>query len=142
MSDLPNWEQQLHRDLAEIQSSAAELNRAVTAVRGRGEVPGVNIEVDTTGEITSLQIAPTAMRWTSTQLTQALLDCHRRARVDAKTRVEKLVRKADPRLRTSLDELQTTTGSPESSPRSPQTEEEIQAADDEFFQRMNERGWR
>ncbi|RJO77663.1 hypothetical protein D5S18_07980 [Nocardia panacis] len=138
MTDLDDWEQKLRRDLDEIRSNATELGKAVTAVRGQGEIPGVRVEVNAAGDITNLQIAPGAMRWTSAQLTKSLLDCHQQARTDARTRAERLARKADPRLSKGISELHQT---PEPTTPRPLTEEEIQAADDAYFDRMNRHGW-
>lgn len=136
---LQEWERKLERDLAEIRSSTAKLTKAVAAVRGRSEVRGISIEVDTTGDISSLNIAPGVMRWPSTQLATALIDCHRRARADAADRAEKLLRTVDPRIRMGMQELR---GKPKpdtstASRARPMTEGEIQAADDAYFERLN-----
>ncbi|NQE86275.1 hypothetical protein [Nocardia terpenica] len=141
MTDIQKWERQLQYDLAEIRRNSQDLANAVTAVRGRGVMQGVFIEVNADGDITDLQIAPGAMRWTSAQLTSVILDCHRKARADARAKVERLVRKADPRIRSQLQQLH---GASEASQpeRRPMTEAEIQAADDEYFERMNRLGWR
>ncbi|MFI5776011.1 hypothetical protein [Nocardia sp. NPDC051570] len=143
MTGLPDWEQQLRHNVAEIRRNGQQLAQAASAVRGLSEIRGVLVEVDASGDITSLQIAPGAMRWTPTQLTSAILDCHRKARADAKTKVEGLVRKADPRIRGQLLAARDVSASPEHQP-APQsrTEEEIQAADDAYFERMNRLGWR
>ncbi|MFG1793986.1 hypothetical protein [Nocardia sp. NPDC049149] len=142
MTYLQEWERQLERDLAEIRSSTAKLTKAAAAVRGRSEVRGISIEVDTTGDITSLNIAPGVMRWPSGQLTNALIECHRRARADAADKAEKLLRTVDPRIRIGMQELR---GRPKPDTATapgarPMTEGEIQAADDEYFERLN-RGW-
>ncbi|WP_330230291.1 YbaB/EbfC family nucleoid-associated protein [Nocardia sp. NBC_00508] len=143
MTDLTAWEQQLQHDLAEVRRNSQRLANAVAAVRGRGEVRGVAVEVNAAGDITNLQIAPAAMRWHNTQLTTALLDCHRRARADAKAKAEQIVQRADPRLQQPLRQLfaqQNSAPTPET--HKEMTEAEIQAADDLFFERMNRLGWR
>lgn len=140
MTDLQEWERQLQDQLADIRRESRQLADAVAGVRGRGEVRGVTVEVDTTGEITTLLIAPAAMQWSSTQLTSTILDCHRRARASAIQQVEKLVQSADPRIRTPLEELRRTSESTPT-PRQPMTEDEIQAADDEYFLRRNQHDW-
>lgn len=142
MTDLTAWEQQLQHDLAEVRRNSQRLANAVAAVRGRGEVRGVAVEVNAAGDITNLQIAPAAMRWHNTQLTTALLDCHRRARADAKAKAEQIVQRADPRLQQPLRQLfaqQNSAPTPET--HKEMTEAEIQAADD-LFERMNRLGWR
>nr|WP_221333788.1 YbaB/EbfC family nucleoid-associated protein [Nocardia transvalensis] len=117
------------------------MTRALEKVRGRAETRGVTVEVDAHGDITTLQIARGAMRWNNTQLESTLLDCYRRARADVKAEVQEIARKADPRLRQPIHELLADTPSV-SDTRRPRTEEEIQAADDAYFERMNRRGWR
>lgn len=136
MVNLQEWEQQLQRRIAEIHHHGGQLATRAAAVRGRGEVNGIFVEVDATGDITNLQIAPGAMRWSSNQLTAALLECHRKARADAKAKTDRAIDEADPRIRTQLQQQR----SPEAaSPpgQAPFTENDIQAADDEYFERRN-----
>ncbi|WP_280454366.1 hypothetical protein [Nocardia brasiliensis] len=139
MTDLDEWEQQVQRELAEIRRSADTLAKSAAAVTGRGEVRGIVIEVDAGGDITNLQIAPALMRWSNTQLASALRDCHHRARDDVRAKTGELARTADPRLRGQLLELLGTTDPPLNQSR-PLTEEEVQAADDAYFERINQ-GW-
>lgn len=141
MTDIQEWEQQLQHELAEIRRSSQQLAKAVSAVRGRGEVRGVVIEVNADGDITDLQIAPGAMRWTSSQLTTAIVDCHRKARTEVRSKVKRLAAKADPRIRDQLQHLHNGRDQQETGSQ-PKTEEEIQAADDEYFERMNRGGWK
>jgi hypothetical protein len=140
MIDLQEWERQLQQRLAEVRHNSQKLATAAARVRGRGEVHGVTVEVAANGDITNLQISPGAMRWTSDQLTRALLDCHHKARADAKVKVERLVHESDPGVRDHLLRLQGVPAAPEPQ-HQPMTEEEIQAADDAYFERMNRGGW-
>jgi hypothetical protein len=142
MTYLDEWEQQLQRDLDEIRSSTTKLTKAAAAIRGRSTVRGVAVEVDTAGAITHLHIPATAMKGTGAQLGDVLIEVHRRARVDAQAKAEQLMRTADPRLRAGIQELR---GEPAPAPATqpkPMTEEEVQAADDAYFERMNKQGWR
>ncbi|WP_157106932.1 hypothetical protein [Nocardia arthritidis] len=94
------------------------------------------MEVDASGEISSLQIAPAAMKWTSSQLAGAVRDCHSKARSDIKSKIERLLQKADPRL---LDQAKLLLA-PEartSQQRRPLDEAAAQEADDAFFERRN-----
>lgn len=135
MVNMQEWERQLQRDIAEIQHNGQNLAREASVVRGRGEVRGVLVEVDASGDITNLQIAPGAMRWTSQQLTAALVDCHRKARADAKAKVDRILGKADGRIRDQLEQMRRAAApEPDSSTM---TDEQIQAADDEYFERRN-----
>jgi DNA-binding protein YbaB len=139
-TDIQEWERQLQRELAEMRSNSQQLASAIAVVRGRGEVRGVLVEVDADGDITDLQIAPGAMRWSSGQLTTALRECHSKARADAKANVKRLLKRADPPIRDQLLKL----GSEQETPRDqrgPRSDAEIQAADDAYFERMNQRGW-
>ncbi|ASF11698.1 hypothetical protein NBRGN_057_03140 [Nocardia brasiliensis NBRC 14402] len=140
MTDLQKWEQQLRQELAEIRRSADKLATSAARVVGRGAVRGITVEVNAQGDITDLQIAPAAMRWTSTQLAAALLDCHQQARADVKAATEKITRTADPRLRGPLQELLGTAETTSEEPKRSMSEEEIQAADDAYFERINQ-GW-
>ncbi|WP_329405699.1 hypothetical protein OG563_28500 [Nocardia vinacea] len=140
-TDIQEWERQLQRELTEIRSNSQQLAAAIAVVRGHGEVRGVLVEVDADGEITDLQIAPGAMRSPGSQLAAVLRDCHRKARADAKAKVKHLVNKADPRIRDQLQRL----GSEQKTPderREQKSEAEIQDADDAYFERMNQQGWR
>ncbi|WP_406272330.1 hypothetical protein OH799_32555 [Nocardia sp. NBC_00881] len=138
MADIEAWERQLERELDEIRRSSAQLANAIAAVRGRGEGRGVLVEVNADGDITTMQIAPAVMQWSSTQLTSVLIDCHSKARTEAKARVERILAKADPRLSRQLPQQHHQT---EPAARAQLTEEEIQHADDAYFERMNRDGW-
>ncbi|WP_406276873.1 hypothetical protein OH799_06885 [Nocardia sp. NBC_00881] len=139
MTDLQEWEQQLQQDLAEIHGNSQQLAKQAAGLRGRGEVRGVLVEVDTAGAVTNLQIAPGAMKWTNTQLTSALLDCHRKARTDAKAKVERLLQKSDPRIRNQANLLKNPPASRDRRDR-PMSEAELRAADDAYFERRNLHG--
>ncbi|MGY5310132.1 YbaB/EbfC family nucleoid-associated protein [Nocardia gipuzkoensis] len=142
MTDLQQWEQQLQHDLTEIRRNSQQAAQALQAVRGRSETRGITIEVNATGDITTLQIAPGAMKWSNTQLTNALLDCHRQAQADAATKAKQAAQTIDPRISASLQQLQNMAATePRQQRQLPMTEEEIQAADDAYFERMNRPAW-
>ncbi|MFE9322516.1 hypothetical protein ACIHDR_24345 [Nocardia sp. NPDC052278] len=141
-TDIQEWERQLQRELTEIRSHSQQLAAAIALVRGRSEARGVLVEVSADGDITDLQIAPGTMHSPGSQLAAVLRDCHRNARADAKAKVKHLVNKADPRIR---DQLQHLGGGEQKTPdeqRGLRSEAEIQAADDAYFERMNQQGWR
>ncbi|MGK8489368.1 YbaB/EbfC family nucleoid-associated protein [Nocardia asiatica] len=136
MTNMEQWEQQLQQQLTAIRRQRERLSEKVAEFRGHGEVRGVLIEVDASGEITSLQIAPTAMKWTSSQLASAVRDCHSKARSDIKSKIERLLQKADPRLLAPAKLLlapEATT----SEHRRPLDDAAVQEADDAFFERRN-----
>ncbi|WP_435593876.1 hypothetical protein [Nocardia sp. bgisy118] len=142
MTDIVEWERQLEANLTEIRRNTAQLGKAVAAVRGRSQIPGLAVEVDAHGTITDLRITPGAMRWTNTQLAKAITDTHRRARADATAKTDRLLQTADPRIRHAAEQLRsepTPTPSP-ADPR-PMSEKEIQAADDAYFEQRNREGW-
>jgi hypothetical protein len=99
MTDFQQWDQRLHRELTELRTHSQQLAAAVAAVRGHGEVPGVRVEVDADGAITDLHIASAAMRWAGSRLTDTLIECHRKARTEARAKIERVVARADPRIR-------------------------------------------
>ncbi|UGT65115.1 hypothetical protein [Nocardia asteroides] len=136
---MQEWERRLERELAEIRRSGDRLADAVAAVRGRGDGRGVLVEVDAGGDITDLRIAPGAMRSSSNQLTAALLDCHRRARADAKSKVDRLLNTADPRIHDQIQRLHAR--QPLDNRGRSLSDEEIRAADDAYFERRNRDGW-
>jgi len=134
--NLEEWEQQLRQRVAEIHHHGEQLATHTAVIRGRGEVSGILIEVDGSGDITNLQIAPGVMRWSSKQLAAALRDCHRKALAEVTAKINLAVRKADPRIRAQFEQAGTAESA--SSPRrEPVTEGEIQDADDEYFERRN-----
>ncbi|WP_159927751.1 MULTISPECIES: YbaB/EbfC family nucleoid-associated protein [Nocardia] len=136
MTNMGQWEQQLQQQLTEIRGHGERLTEKAAELRGHGEVRGVLIEVDAGGEITSLQIAPAAMKWASSQLASAVRDCHSKARSDIKSKIERLLKKADPSL---LDQAKLLLA-PEartSEQRRSLDEAAAQEADDDFFERRN-----
>ncbi|MFI2562392.1 hypothetical protein [Nocardia farcinica] len=140
MTDLHQWEEQLQRDLAEIRRNGEQLTETVAAIRGRCEARGVSIEVNADGDITALHIAPGAMKWSSSQLAGTLADCHRKAKADAVNKARTAVHRADPRIEDQLRKLREIgIGRPQPQAK-PLSEEEIQADDDAYYERIN-RGW-
>ncbi|WP_174185762.1 YbaB/EbfC family nucleoid-associated protein [Nocardia barduliensis] len=136
MTNMGRWEQQLQQQLTEIRRHGERVTEKAAELRGHGEVRGVLMEVDASGEITSLRIAPAAMKWTSSQLAGAVRDCHSKARSDIKSKIERLLQKTDPRL---LDQAKLLLA-PEarsSEHRRPLDEAAVQEADDAFFERRN-----
>ncbi|MEU1548959.1 YbaB/EbfC family nucleoid-associated protein [Nocardia sp. NPDC005745] len=136
MTNMGQWEQQLQQQLTEIRSHGERVTEKAADLRGHGEVRGVLIEVDASGEITSLHIAPAAMKWTSSQLASAVRDCHSKARSDIKSRIERLLQKVDPRL---LDQAKVLLAleARTSEHRRPLDDAAVQEADDAFFERRN-----
>ncbi|WP_083863543.1 YbaB/EbfC family nucleoid-associated protein [Nocardia exalbida] len=141
MADLQHWEQQLQHELAELRRNGQRAARAIEAVRGRCEAHGVTIEVNVKGDITSLHIAPGAMRWSSTQLTNTLMECHQKAQADAAAKAKRVAHPVDPRIKAQLQQLRNVTEAEPTERRPAMTEAEIQAADDAYFERMNRQGW-
>ncbi|MBO0880212.1 MAG: YbaB/EbfC family nucleoid-associated protein [Mycobacterium sp.] len=139
MVDLQAWERRVQQRVDEVHRNGQRLADRVAKVRGRGAVSGIRVELNASGDITDLQIAPGAMGWSSAQLTDALLRCHRQARAQVNKKVDSLVGTADPQIREQID--QTRSGRSDSGgERPPMTEEEIQAADDAYFAQRNQYG--
>ncbi|WP_040871801.1 YbaB/EbfC family nucleoid-associated protein [Nocardia exalbida] len=136
MTNMGQWEQQLQQQLTEIRRHGEQLIEKAAELRGRGKDRGVLIEVDASGEITSLQIAPAVMNWTSSQLASAVRDCHSKARADIKSKIEGLLQKADPRL-LHRSKLLLAPEARTSEHRRPLDEAAVREADDAFFERRN-----
>ncbi|MFI2477822.1 YbaB/EbfC family nucleoid-associated protein [Nocardia xishanensis] len=142
MTELAEWERHLEAALAEIRYNTAQLKKAVESVRGTAQISGVAVEVDADGAITELRITPGAMRWSNTQLAKAITDVHQRARADATARTDRILNETNPRLRGAIQQLRVEPN-PGQAQRSapPMSEEEIQAADDAYYERRNREGW-
>ncbi|MGW5456366.1 MULTISPECIES: YbaB/EbfC family nucleoid-associated protein [Nocardia] len=141
MSSTEDWDRELEEHLRVLRRSANEFSTALSRLRGRGTARGVSIEVDANGDITSLQIAPSAMSWSSSQLSHALVEIHRSARSDIQTQTAKLLQTADPQLRLGIEGLNGEPSQTSSTERARLTEAEIQAADDAYFARLNGEEW-
>ncbi|WP_024805336.1 hypothetical protein [Nocardia sp. BMG51109] len=141
MNYIDDWEHQLEHQLNDLRRSGQQLTDAAAEVRGRNVTRGVSIEVDATGDITSLQVAPAAMKWSAAQLATTIIDCHRKARADATTKTEQLISRSDPRIQGPIRDLRNTTEPPDQRKPPQMSEAEIQDADDAYFERMNRGGW-
>ncbi|WP_280339751.1 YbaB/EbfC family nucleoid-associated protein [Nocardia neocaledoniensis] len=141
MSSTEDWDRELEEHLHDLRRSANEFSTALSRLRGHGTARGVAIEVDAKGDITSLQIAPSAMSRSPSQLSHALVEIHRRARSDIQTQTAKLLQTADPQLRLGIEELKGEPSQTSSIRPARLTEAEIQAADDAYFTRLNGEDW-
>jgi hypothetical protein len=76
------------------------------------------------------------MKWTSSQLASAVRDCHSKARSDIKSKIERLLQKADPRL---LDQAQLLLAPEARTSEHRRLSDEAAAleADNDFFERRN-----
>ncbi|WP_306359085.1 YbaB/EbfC family nucleoid-associated protein [Nocardia sp. CC227C] len=72
---------------------AQQIDRAMSAVRGRAEASqgAVIVETDAYGTITDLQISPAAMTVDPARLAAAITGCHRRAREEAEAAAAELL---------------------------------------------------
>ncbi|WP_433204731.1 hypothetical protein ACQP1G_16535 [Nocardia sp. CA-107356] len=142
MTNIGDWEQRPEFELAEIRRGIQSVSDAMAGLRGRCDAFGVTVEVDIRGVITDLEIAPSAMQRSSAQLPTVLLDCHEKALEEATAKAEKLWQGVDLRARDVVKgqagERQRAyiSGAPTITEK-----EEIQSADDEYFERMNRQGW-
>ncbi|MBW0273070.1 hypothetical protein ATM97_23585 [Nocardia sp. MH4] len=141
MTSAPDWDRELDERLRDIRHHAAEFSTALSRLRGHGTARGITVEVDATGDITSLRIAPGAMSWSAAQLSHVLVECHRSARTDIKAQAARLLQAADPQLRAGIEELQADSSNLASTAPAAMTEAEIQAADDAYFARLNGEDW-
>ncbi|WP_433205128.1 hypothetical protein ACQP1G_17420 [Nocardia sp. CA-107356] len=141
MTNIGDWEQRPEFELAEIRRGIQSVSDAMAGLRGRCGAFGVTVEVDIRGVITDLEIVPSAMQRSSAQLATVLLDCHGKALEEATAKAEKLWQGVDLRVR-DVVKGQAGERQPAYISGAPtMTEEEIQSADDEYFERKNRQGW-
>ncbi|MFI9509084.1 YbaB/EbfC family nucleoid-associated protein [Nocardia sp. NPDC052566] len=123
------------------QARAALANIRGTGTAGNGTITAI---VDSAGHLRDLQLTRDALRW-GTRLAAMILQATAAAEKDATAQAEQAMRPltADARVAAGLQTMRKTFGQQESQDqaRRQMTEDEIQAADDEFFERRNRYGW-
>ncbi|WP_442941393.1 YbaB/EbfC family nucleoid-associated protein [Nocardia sp. NBC_00403] len=125
---------------------AAVARASLELVRGRGTSANgsVTATVDSAGRLRDLNFTAVAYK-SGTQLPKLVLEATRNAERDALKQTREIMRPitSDSRVQASLAAAREVVGNA-AAPAPAQhrmTEEEIQAADDAYFERMNERGW-
>ncbi|MGW4326000.1 YbaB/EbfC family nucleoid-associated protein [Nocardia sp. NPDC004573] len=142
MSEPPD----LDATLEEMKNKASQVKSALSRIRGIGTAGNgaITAIVDSAGHLRDLNLTRDAHRW-GDRLASLILQATTAAERDAATKAEKAMRPLihDERVEAGIKTIRETFGQAESrtKPTRPMTEDEIQAADDAYFERMNRQGW-
>ncbi|MFE7802520.1 YbaB/EbfC family nucleoid-associated protein [Nocardia sp. NPDC057440] len=142
MSDDPD----LDAAIEDIQAKSNQVQAALARIRGTGTAGNgtVTAIVDSSAHLRDLKLTREALRW-GDRLASIILQATAAAEKDAATQVQAAIRPLtrDQRVAAGIRSMRETLGqsNTEADARTMMTEEEIQAADDAYFERMNQRGW-
>ncbi|MBF6302992.1 YbaB/EbfC family nucleoid-associated protein [Nocardia amamiensis] len=136
----------LDATLEEMKTKASQVKSALGRVRGTGTAGNgtVTAIVDSAGHLRDLELTRDALRW-GDRLASLILQATAAAEKDAAAKAEQAMHPLihDERVEAGIKTIRETFGQaePRTKPPRPMTEEEIQAADDAYFERMNRQGW-
>ncbi|PPJ19599.1 YbaB/EbfC family nucleoid-associated protein [Nocardia nova] len=142
MSETPD----LDATIEEFKPKTARVKAELAAITGTGTAANGTIiaTVDSAGHLRDLTLPRDTARL-GTQLAPLILQATAQAEKDARQKSAAALRPltSDDRVASGLKTIRETLGASgvEPQPRRPMTEEEIQAADDAYFERMNRGGW-
>ncbi|BCK56217.1 YbaB/EbfC family nucleoid-associated protein [Nocardia wallacei] len=142
MSEYPD----VDAGLAEVQAKAARVQANLKKIRGTGTAANGTIvaTVDSAGHLRGLTLPPNTTRFGS-QLSLLILEATAAAEKDAARKSAHAVRPltADDRVQAGLTAIRATLNQHDRVTQQPRalTEDEIQAADDAYFEKMNGNGW-
>ncbi|PPJ04083.1 hypothetical protein C5E51_26135 [Nocardia nova] len=142
MSETPD----LDATIEEFKATTAHVKAELAAITGTGTAANGTIiaTVDSAGHLRDLKLPRDTARL-GAQLAPLILQATAQAENDARRKAAAALRPltTDDRVASGLETIRETLGTPDPQPqpRRPLTEEEIQAADDAYFERMNRRGW-
>ncbi|MFI9410152.1 YbaB/EbfC family nucleoid-associated protein [Nocardia gamkensis] len=129
-----------------MKSKVTTIRSALARIRGTGSAGNGTITaiVDASGHLRDLKLPRDAHRW-GDRLAQLILDATAAAERDAATKVDKATQPLtdDQRVKAGMQAIRETFDHLDSPPDPTRmmTEAEIQAADDAYFERMNQQGW-
>ncbi|MGY2126392.1 YbaB/EbfC family nucleoid-associated protein [Nocardia gipuzkoensis] len=142
MSEAPD----LDAAIEEMKAKASVVKTALDRIRGTGTAGNgtVTAIVDSAGHLRDLKLTRDAHRW-GDRLASLILQATAIAEQDAAAKAEKAMHPLihDERVEAGIKTIREAFGQAEPRPKPPRpmTEEEIQAADDAYFERMNRQGW-
>ncbi|MFX0573053.1 YbaB/EbfC family nucleoid-associated protein [Nocardia nepalensis] len=127
----------------EIKSKASQVRSALARVRGKGTAGNGSITavVDSAGRLRDLRLSREALRY-GDRLAELILQATAEAETDAAAKAAQATRPLsdDRRVQAGLSTVAEIIEEPASAPQRSMSEEEIQAADDAYYERLN-RGW-
>lgn len=136
----------LDTTIEELKSKANQVRSALARIRGTGTAGNGTITavVDSAGHLRDLKLPRDVHRW-GDRLARMILEATAAAEQDAAAKVEKAMRPLtrDEHVTAGITAIRETFEQVDPKPddRRVLTEEEIQAADDAYFERMNRQGW-
>jgi len=136
----------LDATIEEFKTKTAHVKAELAKITGTGTAANGTIiaTVDSAGHLRDLTLPRDTARL-GTQLAPLILQATAQAENDARQKAATALRPltTDDRVASGLQTIRETLGAADAQPqpRRPMTEEEIQAADDAYFERMNRRGW-
>ncbi|WP_067682357.1 YbaB/EbfC family nucleoid-associated protein [Nocardia miyunensis] len=149
MADLRGFEAEQRAALAEMQRKVNEVHAALARIRVRASSRNgeLGVTVDAQGHVQDIRLTARALGLGEKRLAHVLLETIQHAEADAARQAGEAARPltGDPRIAATMTEARRMiTGGAEGKRPPPRamTEQEIQAADDAYFERMNRRGWR
>lgn len=143
MVDLEGWEAQQRAVLADVQQKVDTVRAAMRriTVRTSSRNGELSVTVNAQGHVRDIHLTAKALRLGESQLAQVLLEAIQRAEKDARQQAVSAARPltGDRLIAETMQEARRmTTGQSAANPlRRAKTEEEIQAADDAYFERQN-----
>ncbi len=147
MADLGNWENEQRASLADMQRKVDAVRSALgrVSVRASSRNGELGVTVDAQGHVQNIRLTAQALRLGEKRLGQVLLETIQQAEADAAREAAKAAKPltGDRLIAETMKEarrMATGRSAAEPQARRPMTEEEIQAADDAYFERLN-RGW-
>ncbi|MGW5514041.1 YbaB/EbfC family nucleoid-associated protein [Nocardia africana] len=136
----------LDATIDEFKTKAAQVKAELAAITGTGTAANGTIiaTVDSAGHLRELKLPRDTARL-GNQLAPLILQATAQAENDARRQSAAALRilTSDDRVVAGLKTIRETLSTPDPQPQQqrPMTEEEIQAADDAYFERMNRSGW-
>ncbi|MGF6889527.1 DNA-binding protein YbaB [Nocardia sp. GAS34] len=148
MADLDGWEAEQRAAVADVQQKVDTVRSALRRIKVRATSRNgeLGVTVNAQGHVRDIQLTAQALRLGENRLSQMLLEAIQRAEKDEKQQAADAARPltGDRLIAETMQEARRmTTGQAsgsKSSARQAMTEEEIQAADDAYFERLN-CGW-
>ncbi|MFX0578868.1 YbaB/EbfC family nucleoid-associated protein [Nocardia nepalensis] len=142
MTDAPD----IDAAIEEMKTKATQVQAALAKIRGSGTAANgaITAIVDSGGHLRDLKLGRGALQW-GDKLASMILQATAAAEQDVAAKVERAMRPLtqDHRVEAGLRTIRETLGQAEPTALTPtaMTEEEIQAADDAYYERMNQQGW-
>ncbi|MBF6188931.1 YbaB/EbfC family nucleoid-associated protein [Nocardia farcinica] len=140
-----NRDENLDTDIAELTAKAHRVREALAAIKGTGRAANGSVTaiVDSAGRLRDLKLSREALKW-GDRLPSLILTATAAAETDAARQADRAAQAltTDPRVQAGLRTVGDALAIDDARPsREPLSEDEIQAADDAYFDRRRRNGW-